>query len=134
MIDYLIGSHLNEESGPSKASVWTSHSIISLTNFQQGGLAAVNARVYAVKANLNRLLDVARETYKENIADIYQLNRALSEEHGLPLTLVYQNMGFVFALRKNDLDGEFPKGFVNAELKKGRWTFSSMELVCIFMA
>jgi len=100
----------------------------------KGGLAAVNARVYAVKANLNRLLDVARETYKENIADIYQLNRVLSEEHGLPLTLVYQNMGFVFALKKNDIDGELPKCFVNTELKKGRWIFSSMELVRIFLA
>jgi len=92
-------------------------------------LAATNARVYAVKANCNRLLDVARETYKENIGDIYQLNRTLSEEHGLPLTLVYQNTGFVFTLKKNDLDGELPKGFVNVELKKGRWIFSSMDLV-----
>jgi DNA mismatch repair protein MSH4 len=94
-------------------------------------LAATNARVYAVKANCNRLLDVARETYKENIGDIYQLNRTLSEEHGLPLTLIYQNTGFVFALKKNDLEGELPKGFVNVELKKGRWIFSSMDLVRI---
>jgi len=82
-----------------------------------------------VKANCNRLLDVARETYKENIGDIYQLNRTLSEEHGLPLTLIYQNTGFVFTLKRNDLDGELPKGFVNVELKKGRWIFSSMDLV-----
>ncbi|KAF8885255.1 DNA mismatch repair protein MutS [Gymnopilus junonius] len=93
-----------------------------------GGLAAVNARVYAVKANCNRLLDVARETYKENIGDIYQLNRTLSEEHDLPLSLVYQETGFVFALKKNELEGELPKGFVNVSLKKGRWMFSSMEL------
>lgn len=82
-----------------------------------------------MKANCNRLLDVARETYKENIGDIYQLNRTLSEEHGLPLTLIYQNTGFVFTLKRNDLDGELPKGFVNVELKKGRWIFSSMDLV-----
>lgn len=74
---------------------------------------------------------MARETYKENVADIYQLNRALSEEHSLPLTLVYQNSGFVFALKKTDLEGELPQGFVNVEMKKGRWIFSSMELVCI---
>jgi len=43
-------------------------------------------------------------------------------------------MGFVFALKKNDIDGELPKGFVNTELKKGRWIFSSMELVRIFLA
>jgi len=87
--------------------------------------------VYAVRANYNRLLDVARETYKENVGDIYQLNRTLSEEHGLPLTLVYQETGFIFALKKSDLDGELPKGFVNAAMKKGRWMFSSMELVSV---
>jgi DNA mismatch repair protein MSH4 len=29
-------------------------------------------RIYAVRANFNKLLDVARETYKENIDDIHQ--------------------------------------------------------------
>ncbi|CAA7267689.1 unnamed protein product [Cyclocybe aegerita] len=110
-INDLVSERLNEESAASK-----------------GGLAAVNARVYAVRANCNRLLDVARETYKENVGDIYHLNRVLSEEHDLPLTLVYQETGFVFALKKKDLAGELPKGFVNASMKKGRWMFSSMEL------
>jgi len=87
--------------------------------------------VYAVRANCNRLLDVARETYRENVGDIYQLNRTLSEEHALPLTLVYQGTGFIFALKKSDLDGELPKGFVNVAMKKGRWMFSSMALVSV---
>ena len=85
-----------------------------------------------LKANRNRLLDVARETYKENIGDIYNLNRMLSEEYNLPFMMVYQDTGFVFALRKTDLEGEFPEGFVNVVLKKGRWLFSSMELVRFF--
>ena len=89
--------------------------------------------MYAVKANCNRLLDVARETYKENIGDIYQLSRKLSEEYGLPLTLIYRNTGFIFALKKNDLEGELPRGFINIELKKGRWIFSSMDLVSIYL-
>ena len=86
-----------------------------------------------LQANCNPLLDVARETFKENIGDIHQLNRTLSEEHNLPLMLVYQDTGFVFALRKTDLEGELPKGFVNVVLKKGRWIFSSMELVCFLL-
>lgn len=72
---------------------------------------------------------MARETFKENIGDIYQLNRTLSEQHNLPFMMVYQDTGFVFALRKTDLEGELPEGFVNVVLKKGRWIFSSMELV-----
>ncbi|KZT09019.1 uncharacterized protein LAESUDRAFT_742230 [Laetiporus sulphureus 93-53] len=94
----------------------------------KGGLEAVNSRVYAVKANYNRLLDVARETYKENVGDIFTLNRELSEQHNLPFTLVYQDSGFVFALKKADLEGELPRGFLSVVQHKGRWLFSSLEL------
>ncbi|KAJ8462533.1 hypothetical protein ONZ45_g17900 [Pleurotus djamor] len=110
-IENLITSQLNEETTPSKF-----------------GIAAVNARVYALKANTNHLLDVARETYKENVGDIYQLNRSLSEMHGLPLNLVYRDGGFVFSVKQDDLEGPLPSGFINPLLKKGSWTFSSMEL------
>lgn len=37
------------------------------------GLAQRNAKIWAVKASHSRLLDVARETYKENIQDIIEL-------------------------------------------------------------
>ncbi|KAG7450886.1 uncharacterized protein BT62DRAFT_1046066 [Guyanagaster necrorhizus] len=110
-IDHLITKSLNEDTLPSKH-----------------GIGAVNARVYAVKANYNPLLDVARETYKENVGDIYALNATLSEQYDLPLTLVYQDIGFVFSLKKSDVIEELPKGFINVSLKKGRWQFSSMEL------
>lgn len=121
-----------------------------LTFTQGGGLAAANARVYAVKVGLlscficilperalqvnhNCLLDVARETYKENVADIFQLNRSLSESHSLPLQLVHQEQGFVFTLRKTDLEeagmAELPKGFVNVTERKGKWFFESIDLV-----
>ncbi|KAG6874127.1 hypothetical protein C0995_005543 [Termitomyces sp. Mi166 len=110
-IDSLVTANLNEDGAPAK-----------------GGISAVNARVYAVKAHRNRLLDVARETYKENVGDIFQLNRTLSEEHELPLTLVYQETGFVFSLKKTDLEGELPPGFINVSVKKGKWVFTSMDL------
>ncbi|KAF9261928.1 hypothetical protein L218DRAFT_980745 [Marasmius fiardii PR-910] len=111
-IDELIRSSLNEDSNPAKC-----------------GIAATNAKVYAVKANYNRLLDVARETYKENVGDIYTYNNTLSEAHELPLTLVYsESSGFVLSLKETDVDDELPKGFINAKLTKGKWQFSSLEL------
>ncbi|KAF7373569.1 MutS 4 [Mycena sanguinolenta] len=106
-IERLVCANLNEDGALAK-----------------GGIAAVNARVPIA----NRLLDVARETYKENVGDIFALNRTLSETHGLPLSLIYQETGFVFTLRKTDLEGELPRGFINATLKKGKWTFTSMDL------
>ncbi|KAF7307828.1 MutS 4 [Mycena kentingensis (nom. inval.)] len=112
-IEQLVCANLNEDGATAK-----------------GGIAAVNARVYAVKANCNRLLDVARETYKENVQDIFALNSKLGEMHDLPLTLTYQDSGFVFTLRKTDLpEGQsLPRGFINAQLKRNKWTFSSMDL------
>jgi len=74
-------------------------------------------------------LDVARETYKENVGDIYQLNSTLGEEHSLPLSLIYQEKGFIFAVKKDELEGELPKGFINVTAQRGRWLFSSMDLV-----
>ncbi|KAF5385565.1 hypothetical protein D9757_006793 [Collybiopsis confluens] len=88
----------------------------------------LNEDTNPVKANYNRLLDVARETYKENVGDIYALCNALAETHELPIVLVYQESGFVFSLRKTDLEKELPKGFINVTVKKGKWQFSSMEL------
>ncbi|KAL5518469.1 MSH4 [Sanghuangporus vaninii] len=97
-----------------------------------GGLNAVNARAYALRANQNCLLDVARETYKENVADIFDLNRSLSSEHGLPLQLVHQMHGFIFTLRKRDFETvgtpTLPKHFINTTAKQGKWFFETIDL------
>ncbi|KAL5535043.1 MSH4 [Sanghuangporus sanghuang] len=97
-----------------------------------GGLNAVNARAYALRANQNCLLDVARETYKENVADIFDLNRSLSSEHGLPLQLVHQMHGFSFTLRKRDFETvgtpTLPKHFINTTAKQGKWFFETIDL------
>ena len=45
--------------------------------------------------------------------------------------LLYQGSGFVFAIGNNYVDGKLPTGFIDANLKKGKWTFSSMELVSL---
>lgn len=83
------------------------------------------------KANFNRLLDVARETFKENIADIYQLGRELSEAHGLPLVLVYHDSGFVFHVKKSEAEDDLPAEFINVTQKKGRVVFSTLDLVSL---
>lgn len=81
------------------------------------------------KANFNRLLDVARETFKENVTDIYELGRELSETHGLPLVLVYQDSGFIFQLKKSESEGQLPAEFINITEKKGKIVFSTLDLV-----
>ncbi|KAG6810573.1 hypothetical protein H0H92_011299 [Tricholoma furcatifolium] len=126
-IENLVSASLNEDGAPTKVISLPKESCASL-KMLQGGISALNARVYAVKAQCNRLLDVARETYKENVGDIFQLNRTLSEEHQLPLTLLYQENGFMFTLKKTEAEGELPSGFINVSLKKGKYVFTSMDL------
>lgn len=135
-IEALIAKSLNEDATNQKVRRSNANLLIrvfinQLT--QGGGLAALNARVYAVKANYNCLLDVARETFKENVGDIFQLNRDLCDQHELSIQLVYQENGFVFTLKKTELEEtgkvELPKGFVNVTSKKGKWVFETMELV-----
>lgn len=45
----------------------------SAADRKRTGLAQRNAKIYAVKASQSRLLDVARETFKENVNDIVEL-------------------------------------------------------------
>jgi DNA mismatch repair protein MSH4 len=88
------------------------------------------SQIQGFQANCNPLLDVARETYKENVGDINDLHRSLTEKHGLPMQLVYQESGFLFSIKKGDLvEEKLPWGFTNVSMQKGRWLFTSMELV-----
>ncbi|KDQ19146.1 hypothetical protein BOTBODRAFT_485037 [Botryobasidium botryosum FD-172 SS1] len=113
-IEERIGQSLNED----------------VTNSTGGGLQAVNIKVYAVKANFQRLLDVAREAYKENVGDIFTLCETLSEEHDLPLALEYEEKGggFWLTVKKDRVEGSLPQDFINVSSKKAKWIFTTMEL------
>lgn len=48
----------------------------------------------------------------------------------MPMQLVYQESGFLFSIRRGDLaEGKLPWGFTNLSMQRGRWLFTSMELV-----
>nr|XP_019046481.1 hypothetical protein I302_05231 [Kwoniella bestiolae CBS 10118]OCF25411.1 hypothetical protein I302_05231 [Kwoniella bestiolae CBS 10118] len=74
------------------------------------------ARLYAVKAEFNHLLDVARKTFAENMEDIAQ------EQHSLPCDLepIENRFRLVIANRHLDHRG-LPKGCVNIERKKTKY-------------
>lgn len=59
-----------------------------------------NTRIYAIKADCNHLLDIARATYNENVSDILQLCKDTASKHQLPIILRYsQRNGFSFDLK-----------------------------------
>ncbi|PWZ00351.1 hypothetical protein BCV70DRAFT_159928 [Testicularia cyperi] len=62
----------------------------------RGGLGSRNAKMYAIKAERSPLLDVARETYRENINDILELCDRETRDHGLALKPKMIANGFLF--------------------------------------
>ncbi|KAL7415766.1 muts domain V-domain-containing protein [Mrakia frigida] len=90
------------------------------TRGKKGGLAMRNAKIYAVKANCNRLLDVARETYKENVHDVLELVKGYQDAYSLPtLNVSFQESGMSMSLSVDDIPADgLPVIFKNVN-KKG---------------
>ncbi|KAL8279193.1 hypothetical protein RQP46_008449 [Phenoliferia psychrophenolica] len=96
---------------------------------QKGSLAAKNVRIYAIKSQKRKLLDVARETYKENLNDAFEMGESLATKFGLDISMTHTQNGFVFSCPNVELDEKpLPKMFIHP-VKKGKKTeFTSMDL------
>ncbi|KAF8315442.1 hypothetical protein DL93DRAFT_2166804 [Clavulina sp. PMI_390] len=113
-IERILARSVNDDAGAGK----------------RAGITAVNNKVYAIKANFNLMLDVARETFKENVSDIQELCSLLKAEHDLPLVLTYNESGggFWLAIDKDELEGELPRGFINVSTKGDKWICTTLDL------
>ncbi|PLW11173.1 hypothetical protein PCANC_10804 [Puccinia coronata f. sp. avenae] len=113
----------------------------SFLGIQKGSLAKQNVHAYAIKADAeNQLLNVARETYKENLSDAMALCEALKAKYHLPrLTFHFETRaGFMLHIKKEDLragsggtagtdhDTGLPKVFTNI-VKRGK----SLHFTCL---
>ncbi|WWC89183.1 uncharacterized protein L201_004101 [Kwoniella dendrophila CBS 6074] len=104
-----------------------------VTNVKQRN--ATTSRLYAVKAEFNHLLDVARKTYKENLDDIEQLERDFegmyagdqtvdvlnigTEQHSLQCRLEPVENKFRLTLTNQEVDGKaLPSECINVQYKK----------------
>ncbi|KAF9115307.1 hypothetical protein BGX27_008309 [Mortierella sp. AM989] len=90
-----------------------------------------NQRCFAVKAGCNGLLDVARQTYKETINDIFEAVNRYAEEYDLSLKVQFNTtMGYYLSASIDQLEGgELPLIFINAVKKSKSLTFTTLELV-----
>ncbi|KAG0202103.1 MutS protein msh4 [Mortierella sp. GBA30] len=90
-----------------------------------------NQRCFAVKAGCNGLLDVARQTYKETINDIFDLVNRYVEEYGVQLRVQFNvTMGYYLSTTVDQLDGaELPLIFINIVKKAKMLTFTTLELI-----
>ncbi|GAA5943208.1 hypothetical protein JCM1841_002073 [Sporobolomyces salmonicolor] len=100
-----------------------------------GGESAVisrHARLFAIKAEKKLLLDVARETYRENLNDAHELCDSLREKHGLDLSLKSTASGtFLFQCAREDWEEKGAgmwRYFVSVNKKGKRVEFTSLDL------
>ncbi|KAI6822546.1 hypothetical protein KC340_g15016 [Hortaea werneckii] len=101
------------------------------TTFANQPLDLRNQRTYAVKAGVNGLLDVARQTYNEAMSDALQHISQLAEENNLPLQTKFdQTRQFYIRLPADELiDRNLPLIFINVYKKNNTIECQTLDLL-----
>ncbi|KAI7771063.1 hypothetical protein LZL87_004850 [Fusarium oxysporum] len=116
----------------------TSHSLNTIrqtieadVTYMKSALDLRNQRTFAVKAGINGMLDVARQTYKELTEDIHKHIDVLNDVHGLDANLRYDNgRKYWLRLRAADFDDRpLPDLLINAVRKKDKIECQTLDLV-----
>ncbi|KAI9814768.1 MAG: MutS protein msh4 [Pycnora praestabilis] len=99
--------------------------------FSSQPLELRNQRTYAVRSNVNGLLDVARQTYKEASADAYQLVEELKQVHNIHLDLVYDNVRqYYIRIAASEIEERpLPPEFINVFRRNHRIECQTLDLV-----
>ncbi|KAJ8652676.1 hypothetical protein O0I10_011683 [Lichtheimia ornata] len=100
---------------------------------QKTALGLRHQRCYAVKAGVNGLLDVARQSYKETMEDIYEMATEYCQTTNLNIKLQFNaSRGFFLTLPVDQLkggEGDLPSIFINVIKKKKLYSFATIELL-----
>lgn len=90
-----------------------------------------NQKCYAIKAGVNGLLDVARQTFKEATVDVHTLCSELVEEHHLGIILKFgAARGYFFRVPAAEAeDNGLPDIFINVVRRKGQIECQTLELL-----
>ncbi|KAJ4269891.1 MutS protein msh4 [Fusarium torreyae] len=99
--------------------------------YMKSALDLRNQRTFAVKAGINGMLDVARQTYKELTEEIHKHVDALNEAHKIDATLRYDNgRKYWLRLRAADFDDcPLPDILINVVRKKDKIECQTLDLV-----
>eukprot|EP01147_Barroeca_monosierra_P002107 gene2107-5154_t len=92
----------------------------------QGALKKRNQHIYAVKEGVHGMLDVARRTYSEVVADITELCQQLGEQYDIDLQLEYSAQRSFYFVAPNST--ELPNIFQQVSRSKQKVTLLTKEL------
>ncbi|KAF7114508.1 hypothetical protein CNMCM5793_008812 [Aspergillus hiratsukae] len=97
--------------------------------YQTKPLDLRNQRIYCVRAGVNSLLDVARQTYKEANVDAAELVGKLSESHNLNLDLKFDSARqYYISVSASEVE-TLPEIFINIYRRKNRIECQTLDLV-----
>ncbi|XP_052784733.1 mutS protein homolog 4-like [Mya arenaria] len=102
--------------------------------YQKGALIMRSQKCFAVKPNINGLLDIARKTYTEIIDDITDLVQQMSGTYNLPLKVAYSSSrGFHIQMYTGGPDGHtqdsLPGIFIKVTKIKNTFNFTTTDLI-----
>ncbi|XP_017330955.1 mutS protein homolog 4 isoform X3 [Ictalurus punctatus] len=107
--------------------------INSDTSYLKGCLNMRTQKCYAVRPNVNELLDIARRAYTEVVDDIAGLVDQLGEKYGLPLRTSFNSArGFFIQMRLEGFglpDGQLPGEFIKVTRQKNNYSFTTLDLM-----
>ena len=104
------------------------------TRHQKGSLNMRTQKCFAVKPNINGLLDVARRTYTETVDDIAELIKQLGSQYNLPLKTGYNSTrGFFVQMHSSSKDSTTPDNlpglFIKVVKFKNTLSFTTTDLI-----
>ncbi|KAM6534151.1 MutS protein msh4 [Fusarium falciforme] len=107
------------------------HTIEADVTYMKSALDLWNQRTFAVKGGINGMLDVARQTYKEQTEEVHKYLDRLNETHGFSASLKYDNgRKYWFRLRAADFEGRpLPDEFINVVRKKDKIECQTLALI-----
>ncbi|KAM0733913.1 MutS protein-like protein 4 [Formica fusca] len=104
--------------------------------FVKGCTSLSMQRCFAIKADINELLDVARQIYCELISDMKNLVEQLAVKHKLPLSLEYNaNLGYhinvVIPQNASMIISDLPAEFIQARKNRRSFTMTTTGLLTL---
>ncbi|KAJ4310632.1 MutS protein msh4 [Fusarium piperis] len=107
------------------------HTIEPDVIYMKSALDLWNQRTFAVKTGINGMLDVARQTYKEQTEEVHKYLDHLNETHRLGASLKYDNgRKYWFRIRAADFeDRPLPDELINVVRKKDKIECQTLALI-----
>ncbi|XP_055883889.1 mutS protein homolog 4-like [Biomphalaria glabrata] len=101
------------------------------THYEKNTLQQKIQKCFAVKKNIDALLDVARKTYSELIDDLHNIVTNLADQYKLPLRATYNSLrGFhIQMITTANSSDTLPPVFIKITKQKNRLNFTTMDLI-----